>query len=323
MKDEKSLYRELSSGCTELPLFLRGWWLDALCGEDGWSVVVVHKSSTIEGVLVNPRRRKGGVEIAYRAPLTPYSGVWIPQGTHTRRERRSSHERRVMTQLIDRFEEAGYGKVELHLHPGIVDYLPFYWRGYTGQVRYTYIIRTGGSLEELWGELALDHRRRIKRTEARLHIEESEDLDLLYTLAQYTFKRQGMDIPYSFELLSRLDAAAKTHSSRKILVARDTDGGKPQGALYLVWDDTTAYYLIGGSDPESGNSGSSILLLWRAIGWAKERGLAFNFEGSMIEPIERFFRAFGGELTPYLRISKVSSTRARLYLLLRSLAKGD
>ena len=33
----------------------------------------------------------------------------------------------------------------------------------------------------------------------------------------------------------------------------------------------------------------------------------FNFEESMIKPIERFFRAFGGEQVPYFEITKINS----------------
>ena len=42
-----------------------------------------------------------------------------------------------------------------------------------------------------------------------------------------------------------------------------------------------------------------------AIQAAQERGLkTFDFEGSSIPPIERFFRGFGGQLTPYFSIHK-------------------
>ena len=40
-------------------------------------------------------------------------------------------------------------------------------------------------------------------------------------------------------------------------------------------------------------------------GAAKDRGLAiFDFEGSVILPIERYFRGFGGTLTPIISVHK-------------------
>ncbi len=32
----------------------------------------------------------------------------------------------------------------------------------------------------------------------------------------------------------------------------------------------------------------------------------FDFEGSMLQPLERFFRAFGARQTPYLSVSRTS-----------------
>lgn len=31
----------------------------------------------------------------------------------------------------------------------------------------------------------------------------------------------------------------------------------------------------------------------------------FDFHGSMLQPVERFFRAFGGQQTPYLSVTRI------------------
>jgi lipid II:glycine glycyltransferase (peptidoglycan interpeptide bridge formation enzyme) len=64
------------------------------------------------------------------------------------------------------------------------------------------------------------------------------------------------------------------------------------------------YYLFGGMDEAYGDSGAKSLLFWKAINMASEKNLTFNFEGSMIPGVERFFRSFGGELTPVYYIYK-------------------
>ena len=43
----------------------------------------------------------------------------------------------------------------------------------------------------------------------------------------------------------------------------------------------------------------------------------FDFEGSMLRPVERFFRAFGGRQVPYLQVSRATRT-GRAALALRS-----
>ena len=79
------------------------------------------------------------------------------------------------------------------------------------------------------------------------------------------------------------------------------------GAVYLVWDKKSAYYIAGGSPKEVRTSGAMPLLLWEAIKFSSKVTRHFNFEGSMIKPIERFFRAFGGEQVPYFEITKINS----------------
>ncbi|EYB66480.1 hypothetical protein DEIPH_ctg105orf0001 [Deinococcus phoenicis] len=69
------------------------------------------------------------------------------------------------------------------------------------------------------------------------------------------------------------------------------------------------YGLMSGRAIRTPVRGAAALLLWHAIGQAAQRELAFDFQGSMIESIEEYFRGFGARLTPYSHISKASWRR--------------
>jgi hypothetical protein len=69
---------------------------------------------------------------------------------------------------------------------------------------------------------------------------------------------------------------------------------------------------MAGGDPDLRASGAHSLLLWRALETAAEVAPSFDFGGSMIESIERFFRAFGGEQRRFFRMTKVSSPCVRI-----------
>jgi hypothetical protein len=75
---------------------------------------------------------------------------------------------------------------------------------------------------------------------------------------------------------------------------------------YLVGDRRTTYYLMGGGDPQLRTSGAGSLLMWEAIRRARAVSQVFDFEGSMLRPVERFFRAFGGRQTPYPHVSRAT-----------------
>ena len=94
-----------------------------------------------------------------------------------------------------------------------------------------------------------------------------------------------------------------------MLIARD-ERGAIHAAVYLVWDGKTTYYLAGGADPELRTSGAHSLLIWEALLRSRTRSVEFDMTGSMVESIERFFRAFGGQQRVYFSLNKMSR-RAR------------
>jgi len=75
------------------------------------------------------------------------------------------------------------------------------------------------------------------------------------------------------------------------------------------------------SDPELRKSGATSLCMWEAIKFASTVSKSFDFEGSMIEPIERFFHAFGAEQTPYFAVSHTPSKLIRVAIIARDLLK--
>jgi len=90
------------------------------------------------------------------------------------------------------------------------------------------------------------------------------------------------------------------------LVAKDAEGNT-HAAIYIAWDKQTCYYIMGGADENYRSSGAYSLLLWEAIKTASGVCKEFDFCGSMIPSIERFFRSFGGEQVPYFHLKKINS----------------
>ena len=75
---------------------------------------------------------------------------------------------------------------------------------------------------------------------------------------------------------------------------------------------------MGGSDPDIRSSGANSLCLWEAIKFSKIVTKSFDFEGSMIEPIERFMRAFGSSQTPFFEVSFTPNRFLRTAKFLKS-----
>src|SRR5690606_10367318 len=137
-------------------------------------------------------------------------------------------------------------------------------------------------------------------------------------LHQLTFDRQGKAIPCPEHIIRSIDAACVERGQGRSFIAEDEEG-RQHAAVYLVWDENSAYYLLGGGDPALRNSGAASLCMWEAIRFSSTVTERFDFCGSMVEPIEHFVRAFGGNQCQYFSVSKTPSKLLAGYLFLRSL----
>ncbi|MGE3362321.1 MAG: GNAT family N-acetyltransferase [Rhizobiaceae bacterium] len=301
--DRKAAYRKLSDTEASLPLFLRAWWLDATCG-DAWDVVLAKKGDEIHAALPFLPKRVRGFRILTQPKLTPFLGPWLrPTGAKSAND--YARQKDLMNELIDGLPP--HDHYRQNWSPNVTNWLPFYWRGFAQTTRYTYSLEGLTASQDLWGGLRDNIRREIRRAENRMSIGVADGtLKEFLDLSDLTFKRQGRKPPYSRDYVQRIDTACADRGCRRIFIARDPEGRQHAGA-YIVWTDDSAYYLMGGGDPAVRNSGAMSLCMWRAIEFAATVTRRFDFEGSMIEPVERFFRAFGAQQTPYFNIQKTPS----------------
>lgn len=223
-----------------------------------------------------------------------------------------------MQALIDQLPRYAY--FEQKWHYSVTNWLPFYWRGFEQTTRYTYVIEDLHNLDKVWQNVSSSYRNKVRKAEKLVEVRTDLPIDEFYSVNMLTFSRQGFSPPYSQELLRRHDAALAERSRRKIFSAHDKNGDI-HSALYLIWDSESSYVHMAGEDPLKRNSGAGILLIWEAIKFtSQELSLErFDFEGSMIEGVERVRRDFGAEQVPYFCVSKTESRLLGVYQALRVL----
>jgi len=98
----------------------------------------------------------------------------------------------------------------------------------------------------------------------------------------------------------------KKRNAIELLAARDRQG-QIHAVCGIVYDRQCGYLLFNGSNPDLTNVEANSLLVMKTIEYAAKITDAFDFEGSMLKPIERFYRGFGGEMTAYMNIWKHNS----------------
>lgn len=293
-------------------IFQQPWWLDAVAPGQ-WDEATVERDGRVVARLPYVVRGRGRLRMLTMPPLTQTLGPWV--------ERSSAKPARALGEEIQLLAalEAALPAAEAfvqHFSPTMMNALPFYWTGYRLELQYTYRLEDLRSEDTLWEGLRENIRREIRKARKRVEVRDDLGLDRFYDVWAKTFARQDLEPPASFAELERLDKACAARGARAMLFALD-DADRVHAVAYAVWDEHAAYYLVGGGDPELRTSGASSMLMWEAIMRARDVTDVFDFEGSMLMPVERFFRAFGSRQTPYLRVSRATG-RAQAALALRT-----
>lgn len=296
-------YRELCEIEKTIPLFSQSWWLDVVAS-DSWDVSLVYDKNQIVGSLPYLKTKKWGFTRLSQPNLTQYLGPWI-RPVQKPYSKKFAYEKDVLSAMINQLPDYDY--YEQCWSCDYQNWLPFYWRGFQQTSFYTYRLKINIDKDELWRGLKKNIRSDIKKARDRLGVEvrNGKVEELLY-LNELTFKRQGLTVPYTNKFIKKIDEAASLRNSRHCLVAVDPEGRLHAG-VYILNSGNTAYYLVGGGDPELRNSGATSLVLWEAICRQHSSIEVFDFEGSMIEPIERYFRGFGSIQTPYFKLTHSKS----------------
>jgi len=292
-------------------IFQEDWWLEAVA-PGAWQAIVIGSGHDTQARLPFVHSR-GALLSTIRQPfLTQFMGPWY-RPTSGKISSSLGREKELANELFAQLPACDF--FSMNFHPSITNWLPYYWMKYEPVPRVVYVLEELGTEAMLWDGLQPNIRREIKKAEKRLEVVRSDDLDLLVELTRKTFDRQQMDLPYSPQTLHRVDAACAARKARQIYFARD-EHQRIHAAMYTVFDDRCAYYLLGGADPALRNSGASSLLVWNALLDAAKTSASFNFSGSIHEGIERFLRAFGGQQKTYMNVRR-ANFKAAIALKLR------
>ncbi len=287
------------------PVFLQPWWLQAVGGGSCEYVVSWRGEEAAAAMPIFVREGRFGDRKILMPPSTHSLGPWFREieGAY---QTRFADKKAPLTELIEALPEFSYFGQQFHR--SVTNWLPFCWQGFEQTTRYTYILPDLSDLDAIWNGFTGSIRRNIRKAVKEVKVEEDEDIDRFLTLHSKTFERQGRKAPYSRELLTSLDAACAQNSARKILFAVDSQG-RTHCATFFVYSEAETIYLLSGADPDLRSSGANSLIIWEGIQFASTVSHEFDFAGSMLEPIERYFRRFGARQVPYFQISKIRRSR--------------
>jgi hypothetical protein len=301
MSTHQQAYRQFcASAPADFPVFMQDWYLDAVCEGGTWEAAIhLVNGETVAGWPYFMKNKLG-----WRYVAMPLMGKFM--GPYIVKERRNiKKEMQILESLLTQLP-SDLAAFQQDFNYTVTNWLPLYWKGFSQTTRYSYIIPLAVSERQLWDNLESDYRRKIKKAGSSLIVRDDLPAKELYRLCALSFDRQSLNFPLSYAYFEGIYLAFESKNAGKAFFAVDSDTGLTHSAIFLIWDQSSAYFLWGGDDPALRSSASGIFLQWHAILYAKNtlQLPTLDFEGSMIQSIERGRRYFGAVQKPYFRVRK-------------------
>ncbi len=283
-------------------IFEQPWWLD-IVAKDSWREICLEEAGKIKARLPYVYK-KGllGYEITM-PKLTQTLGIWMQDMLKNQGNKYLTEQKDIINQILEQLPRARNIRICLDSHCSYI--LPYYWRGFTVVPFCSYRFKDLSDLDKIYANFGKVVKKNIKSAKNKVIINDETNVEQLYEMLTKTFKNQKRKYPIQRELIQKIVSECEKRNAGKMLSAIDEDGNV-HASSYFVYDQNVCYYLISGSNPEFRSSGAQTLILWEGIQFAAKVSRAFDFEGSMIEGIENFFRGFGGELIINYEIKKLS-----------------
>jgi hypothetical protein len=312
--EEYALWDALVAASPQGSIFAERWWMD----------VVTNGEVQLWGFFDGERLLAGmpvwqvatlGVRRLCQPVLTPYWGPIIApaDGKYTTR---LGQEMAILRAFARRLVH--WADVTLTLHPTLTNWMPFAWEGFSQTTRYTYRFEDLRAVDLGEETVVAGVRNTLRR--ARKHglalrpMVPAGDMLRLYGM---TLDRQGLRLGEAVRgVWPRLAEAALAHGRYASTGAID-DSGRLHSVVGMVWDARYAYGIFAGIDAETRHMCGGTLALWQQLRKAADVAPGYDFEGSMLEPVESFYRKFGATLTPYHMITRSVSARLNVARLIR------
>jgi len=301
---DKDKYCEL---CEQepVPLFMQAWWMDAVCVNGSWEVFLYEKDGKIIAAMPFHVRKKFGLKFIIEPQLTQHSGIWIDYPVNISLRKRYELEKRVCNYFIEQLEKYGFAYYQQTFHYSFTNWQPFYWKGFKQTTRYTFMIEDIANPQDIYNNFGYGKKQHIRKAAEKLQINFTTSPEEFFAHHAQNLAAIGDKITYSKDLLVSIYETVKARNQGFIIAACDKH--EIHAALFVVWDQHSAYDLLSSIHIQYRSSGASSLVVMEAIKALTDKTKIFDFEGSMLEPVAESFLQFSNRIASYNEITKSSS----------------
>ena len=295
----KELYRDFCRTNGELPLFMQDWWLDAVCAGKQWDVLLnFAPDGTIQAALPYLLRKRAWMTYIVMPQQTQIGGIWLAQNVLSDNDRVAT----ICQDFTQQLASLGLSYYYQHFPINSPAVQHMQALGFKTKERVTYRIEDLSNLDQVINAFSKNKKRQLQKA-LSLHADTNMSVEDFYRFHTQCLQEQGKQISYSREFLLVLERKTSRLQQSQILSICNADN-EVLAAAFLVWDKHSMYYLIPCYAPAYKDSGASALLVLEAIKLARQKGVSFDFEGSMIRGVANHYKQFGSTRTIYYSVEK-------------------
>ncbi len=276
-------------------------WLAIYNPENIVTLGIFNLNNELIGALNLYKSKKAGTTYYSVPPYSPSNGFTLINPAQSNANK-IAFEKDVHEALIKHFALLKAALFISAFPTNVIDTQPYFWNKYKVIPNYTYQLPLNKTEEELFESITSEKRKSIRKAQKdNIIVSECTDMKIVLELINKTFSRKEKSINES--LVKKILFQFSNSENSFAFVAYQNN--KPIACTFCVYYKNTSYYLFGGYDEANKHHGAGPLCMWSAILKAKQLAITvFDFEGSMLPEVEKYFREFGGELKPYYTVQK-------------------
>lgn len=306
-----------------IPIFSSPWWLDSVCGEDSWDVILVKDSNNvikasfpfyIQNTLLGNRitmpvlTQKLGTYILY-----DYDDLSITK--------KIGYENEINQVIIDALPKVG--SINISFNQDNKNWLQYFWNGFMQKTNYSYKIhdiKNKETINNLYKNIKKYKKYDINKLKEFFIFKYDLSFDAFYKYFENAINDRYDSVSIPKDKLRNLVFSIKENKQGDIFYVTDRSDNICATSL-TVWDNDSAYYLMSMRDSKNKTTGSTEFMVYNIIEYVSMFANSFDFEGSMMKGVEKSYRYYGSNMTEYYNISKNISLRFKIYEFIKSLFK--
>ena len=294
-------------------LFNTFLWSDVLFSSFGLNseLFTVQKNNSIEAGILLFYKKKFGLKVVTKPPLTLYNGILFKRVDDLIKSQKITDSHNELTELILKYISNEFKFVNISFSYNLNDIRTFLWSKWHVQPQYTYTININ-NIDSIFDNFSSSLRRKIRSCEKEpFSIIKTNDIDKLLILQEESYFKNGLKPPLPLGLFRKLLSVLMERELIDIFLISKDNNIHSMRAL-LKWNNNVYDFIAGTSEKYKKENGTHYLV-WKLLQKYSELGFSiFDFMCANTKNIVDFKRSFGGELREYYDLTYYSSKTIKM-----------